>query len=70
MYISNSLYEDFRKMWNGGHYSGLRYGQAFYNHFSLHKAKSTINNKWWDTLYNTHFSQAETMILSIIDWEN
>lgn len=37
MQIEKAQYDVFIKKFNEGDYKCLRYGQAFYNHFNLHK---------------------------------
>ena len=44
--IEQFEYDRFMKMWRGGKYRGQRLGQAFYNHFNLHKLSNQerLNN--------------------------
>jgi hypothetical protein len=35
--IDATAYAVFKKMFNAGTFAGQRFGQAFYNHYSLHK---------------------------------
>ncbi|MGE8147431.1 hypothetical protein ACQKP7_19905 [Pseudomonas frederiksbergensis] len=35
--LEKSAYEDFQILYSAGHFSGQRLGQAFYNHFKLHR---------------------------------
>jgi len=35
--LEKKAYHDFLKLWNGDKFRGLRFGQAFYNHFRLHR---------------------------------
>ena len=37
MFISKSMYDQFRIALKRGDYANQRLGQAFYNHFNLHK---------------------------------
>ena len=37
MQIERAAYEEFVRLWNLGSFEHQRLGQAFYNHFSLHK---------------------------------
>lgn len=37
MYISKSMFDQFHIRWKTGEFASQRYGQAFYNHFNLHK---------------------------------
>lgn len=66
MQISNSLWKQFQIKWHNGDYKGLRYGQAFYNHFDLHKS----NDKSIERLYNANDLEAQKLIASMIDWDN
>lgn len=67
--ISKSLYDKFLKDRNNGKYAGQRLGQAFFNHFSLHKCNKG-DDPTLDRLYNADNSTAEQMIFNMIDWEN
>jgi hypothetical protein len=69
MFISKTLYDNFKKDWHNGKYAGQRLGQAFYNHFSLHKHDKK-NDSALDRLYNADNITAEKMISSMIDWGN
>ena len=35
--IEKAEYVSFKTVYHGGSYKHLRYGQAFYNHFAMHK---------------------------------
>lgn len=35
--LEKKAYHDFLKLWRGDKFRGLRLGQAFYNHFRLHR---------------------------------
>ncbi|MFK3774435.1 MULTISPECIES: hypothetical protein [Pseudomonas] len=35
--IERAAYEDFFRLWRQGSFARQRLGQAFYNHFNLHK---------------------------------
>ncbi|WP_313430522.1 hypothetical protein [Pseudomonas sp.] len=35
--IERAAYEEFVRLWRQGHFEHQRLGQAFYNHFNLHK---------------------------------
>lgn len=69
MNISKTLYDEFRKDWNTGKYAGQRLGQAFFNHFNLHKMDKTKDNTL-DRLYNADHITAEKVISTMIDWDN
>lgn len=65
MYITLSEYSKFKDCWTQGDYTGLRFGQAFYNHFNLHRLtdQSVVN-----TLYNvTDDADAKAIIFNLID---
>lgn len=46
--LERQAYNDFCALWADGEFPHLRYGQAFYNHFNLHK----LNNQ--DQLLNLY----------------
>lgn len=69
MNISKTLYDEFRKDWNTGKYAGQRLGQAFFNHFSLHKVDKK-DDPFLDRLYNADGSLAQSMISTMIDEAN
>lgn len=35
--LEKKAYHDFLKLWRADKFRGLRLGQAFYNHFTLHR---------------------------------
>ena len=55
MHIENREFIEFEKKWRQEYKDqGLRYGQAFYNHFNLHKCNFVGDmKKTMDKLYNT-----------------
>ena len=68
MYISLSEYAKFKDHWARGDYTGLRFGQAFYNHFNLHRL---TDQSGLDTLYNaTDDAAAKAIIFNFIDNSN
>lgn len=67
MNISKTLFDEFQKEWREGKYAGQRYGQAFYNHFSLHKCN---HGPELDRLYNATDAVAKVMVLALIDPSN
>ncbi|HCN44734.1 MAG TPA: hypothetical protein DIT18_02945 [Pseudomonas sp.] len=40
MEIEQAAYQEFERLWNQGSFDQQRLGQAFYNHFRLHKLTS------------------------------
>lgn len=69
MNISKTLYDEFEKLWNAGGFPHQRLGQAFFNHFDLHKMDRTKDDTL-DRLYNADNETAEKMISTMIDWSN
>lgn len=69
MNISKSLYDEFKRKWHNGDFPHQRLGQAFFNHFNLHKMDRTKDNTL-DRLYNADNITAEKMISAMIDWSN
>lgn len=69
MNISKTLYDEFKKLWNAGAFPHQRLGQAFFNHFDLHKMDRTKDDTL-DRLYNADNITAEKMISTMIDWSN
>ena len=67
MNISKTLYDEFKKLWNTGAFPHQRFGQAFYNHFKLHKSHNVPND---GKLYNADNETAEKLISAMIDWDN
>lgn len=67
MNISISLYREFLAAWKRGDYAGQRSGQAFYNHFNLHKM---VQFPYLHKLYEADGEAATDLIMEIIDWEN
>ena len=67
MNISKTLYDEFKKLWNTGAFPHQRFGQAFYNHFNLHKSHNVPNDA---KLYNADNETAEKLISAMIDWSN
>ena len=55
-------YDRFMKMFNGGKYNGQRLGQAFYNHFNLHKL---VNQDQLKNLYNKDGEVAKACISEV-----
>lgn len=69
MYISKTMYDQFRKELNDGKYAGQRYGQAFYNHFNMHKHDAG-NDATLDKIYEADGTAAKALIAPMIDNDN
>jgi hypothetical protein len=67
MRFSKSLVDEFNALFRAGHFPFQRYGQAFYNHFSLHKSNHGAE---WHEIYNADDSKARSMIAKYIDGSN
>ena len=65
MHSENREWRNFQKKWQEEYKSqGLRYGQAFYNHFNLHKCNFVGDmKKAMDKLYNTENLQVALSII-------
>lgn len=48
----------------------LRWGQAFYQHFKLHRVTNPADKYFCDKLYNADETTAKAMVTSRIDHEN
>lgn len=46
--IEAAEYNIFQEKFKNNNYAGLRYGQAFYNHFNLHKMADTVMDKLYE----------------------
>ncbi len=57
--IEKAAYHEFCALWNSGKFNGQRRGQAFYNHFSLHKL---ANQDALRNLYQKDGSEAQKTI--------
>ncbi len=61
--IEEAAYSEFKKLYGTGEFKDLRYGQAFFNHFNLHKMSKAST---YDRLYNsTDISECVRMIRSL-----
>lgn len=69
MYISKSMYQVFCEKWNNGEFAGQRFGQAFFNHFNLHKM-TMASRAPFDKIYNLPDNEAKPAIAPFIDHEN
>ena len=71
MKFSASMIDEFRKDWSAGLFGTCRYGQAFYNHFKLHRV-SIFHTKIdeFEELWDCDRSRAEEIITSFTDWGN
>ncbi|WP_445261988.1 hypothetical protein [Pseudomonas sp. RA_105y_Pfl2_P56] len=60
--IERAAYDNFLRLWDLGEFEGQRFGQAFYNHFRLHRiTDQTLLHR----LYNTDGKQALKVIGSV-----
>lgn len=66
MTIDPVEYRYFRDRWAAKDYGAQRLGQAFHNHFGLHK--STQNKDKFDRLYEADGEDAETLINSLFEF--
>ena len=60
MTIEEAEYRLFQRMHTSGSHAGLRYGQAFFNHFGLHKCIQ--NKEICDRLYELDGEEAQAYI--------
>lgn len=61
--ISKSLVDEFWALWSQGEYKGQRLGQAFFNHFYMHRMTEAPAN-----LYEATESEARSIIQSLTDF--
>ena len=50
--LENNAWISFCKMFRGGGFPHQRFGQAFFNHFNLHKMQNSVNKLTLDRIYN------------------
>ncbi len=62
MNLERREYNEFSELWFSGQLTHLRYGQAFYNHFNLHKVN---NQKQFGDLYELDGEEARRAIHQI-----
>ncbi|MCV4282202.1 hypothetical protein OH713_05365 [Pseudomonas capsici] len=60
--IERAAYEDFIRLWVKGSFEHQRLGQAFYNHFNLHKLTDQAS---LHGLYEADGEKASSLILNI-----
>lgn len=60
MELEKNQYIDFKKNWEKGNYKALRFGQAFYEYFKLHKSNSLTD---FDNLYNVETKEEALKII-------
>lgn len=60
--IEKHAYQAFQRKWNAGDFKGQRYGQAFYDHFNLHKL---VNQDALRGLYEKDGEEAINLIKSL-----
>ena len=63
MTIEEAEYRLFQMIHQSGGHSGLRYGQAFFNHFGLHKCVQ--NKNICDRLYELDGEEAKSYIAEL-----
>lgn len=68
MQIERAKLDEFFKLYKNNMFSGQRLGQAFYNHFDLHKVQQ--NRPQLDRLYNMDNEAAKTHIRRLADIED
>ena len=59
MDIEKSKYHEFLTMWNFNMFKGQRFGQAFYNHFALHRLR---DQERLENLYEADGNEAHWII--------
>ena len=62
--IEAKEWDNFIEQWSTPDWRHLRFGQAFYNYFNLHKMKQT---KELDMLYNSDADEASKLIHSMFE---
>lgn len=63
--LESAEYSTFKKKFKDGEFKGQRLGQAFYNHFELHKVS---NQEQFNDLYELDDVEAVVMINLIFDF--
>lgn len=63
--LESAKYATFKKKFKNGEFKGQRLGQAFYNHFELHKVS---NQEQFNDLYELDDVEAVVMINLIFDF--
>jgi hypothetical protein len=61
MEIDKRCFHEFMSLWNAGAFKQQRFGQAFYNHFSLHLVKDP---KRFGNLYEAGEEEAKRLVHS------
>lgn len=64
--FSKSLVSEFYAKFKNGDYAGQRLGQAFFNHFNLHK----MNDNYLENIYNVDDASARAIIAAMTDHNN
>lgn len=64
--FSKSLVDIFYRDFNNGLYQHQRLGQAFFNHFNLHK----MNDSYLGNLYELDGDRARAIIASMTDYNH
>ena len=60
--IEAAEYKNFQRLWADNRYKGCRYGQAFFNHFDLHKMSNPDDKFALDRLYEMDGERAKAEI--------
>ena len=60
--LERARYEEFKALWTQGDFGDQRLGQAFYNHFKLHKLKGQTS---LHELYEADGDKASSLIHSL-----
>ncbi|MFJ3468724.1 hypothetical protein [Pseudomonas sp. NPDC090201] len=60
--IERAAYEEFTRLWSQGNFEQQRLGQAFYNHFQLHKI---TDQAALGSLYEADGEKASGLILRL-----
>jgi hypothetical protein len=60
--IERAAYEEFARLWSQGRFEHQRLGQAFYNHFNLHKLADQAPLR---RLYEADGEKASELILRL-----
>lgn len=69
--IEYKAYEEFKKLQAAGKFHNQRLGQAFYNHFNLHKStvlKDQLDRLYLFKLYQLDGKEAEDLIFQIFQF--
>ena len=59
--LEKAQYEGFKRNWEKNLYKGLRFGQAFYEFFKLHKSNASATD--FDNLFNVETEEEALKII-------